>query len=93
MADAYELFAHASSSRQETLRAVWAELYDELAGLATPGPSRVVKCAVYVAHPIGSWRAATKRLTENGHPACIDCIAEACDITTGYPLTRVERKS
>lgn len=91
MSDPYRLFAAATNSKQMTLRAVWPELHDVLARLNEPGTPRVLNCAAYLVHPIDDKRPATGRLTENGHPACGDCIADACDILTGYPLKRVTK--
>lgn len=90
MSDPFRLFADATDGQQMTLKAVWPALHDCLARLDEPETPRVLRCAVYVTHPVGflPHRPATARLTENGHPACDECIAEACDIPTGYPLKR-----
>lgn len=90
MSDPFAIFAAALDSKQGMLLTIWPELHNCLARLDGPTEERVLWCAVFAAHPVGTKRKATGRITENGHPACRDCIDAACDIIFGYPLKRVK---
>jgi hypothetical protein len=77
MSDPLRIFTAASSSRQETLKAIWPELYESLAGTDEPASGRVTRCALYVVHAVDAEpdRPAVGRATFNGHPACDECLA------------------
>lgn len=83
MSSAAAVFAAGSEFRQDTLKTLWPELHDALAGAGPAGPIRRVRCAI--CSPQHD-RAATGRLTRNGHPACPTCLAAAG--LAGHPLER-----
>jgi hypothetical protein len=92
MADPFRMFRDADTARQESLRMVWRELYDVLAGLDKPAEPVAVRCAVYRQHEIGTFRAAVGRLVADGPPACAECIERAATRPGGFPLKREVRK-
>lgn len=92
--DPFQVFK-ADTSRQETLKILWPELYECLAELDKAEP-KVILCALHFAR-IGSdeWAArppAVGRISDAwGPPACRDCITRIHGADhSGWPL-KLER--
>lgn len=74
---ALKVFAADGEARAETLKLIWPELHDALAGLAGDLPDRQLTCASgRCAAPglIGPRPVAVGRLNRGGAPACRPCI-------------------
>lgn len=92
MSDPWRIFK-ADLNRQNTLKVLWPDLYESLAGLDEAGPPRVLKC-VLAAHPLGGGPAAVARIVSDyGPPACRTCIDSIHGPGhAGWPLKRERLK-
>jgi hypothetical protein len=94
MPDPYELFK-ASPRKHSTLKALWPEMHDLLAGHGARGseqggpagkppvPCCLMPCA---SQPSGTRPRATGRAVRWGAPACADCIRRNADRPGGWSL-------
>ena len=89
MADAEAVFARGTDVNRNTLKMIWPELYDALAGLG-PGQNRVVLCAIGSCPNTKPRPVAVARLTRMGHPACRAHVAKLADRPGGWPLPAKE---
>lgn len=89
--DPFAIFRE-GTSRQETLKVIWPELYECLAGIGKHAKPRNLFCVigdcVDVTTPRRARVPAAGRLTPNGHPACEKHLKLA-EIPGGYPLARM----
>lgn len=84
--DPHQIFREAHDGKRETLRVLWPELYD---ALKPPDDARKALCAAAVHdYPIPP---AVGRMSLNGHPACVACLAR-CPRPGGYPLKLIDRR-
>lgn len=86
MGDPYVIFREALASKRDILKTLWPDLY---AALALPGEPRPTVCAAALHdYPIPP---AVGRMSLNGHPACVACLAR-CPRPGGYPLKLIDRR-
>lgn len=82
------LIFRATPSRQETLKVIWPELYECLAGIGRHAEPRNLLCVIGDCPVTTPRRPAAGRLSPNGHPACAEHLKGA-EIRGGYPLKRI----
>jgi hypothetical protein len=81
------IFAEGGTSKQETLKMIWPELYEALAGIvAGQQSSRVLFCVLGDCGISKRGRIAVGRITRNGTPACAYCIGQMASRPGGWPL-------
>lgn len=93
-ADPFRIFREETESKRETLKLVWADLYDALAQLDKAKPAWGCALAVHDRPGDGrEYRPVAGRMWLNGIPACVDCLAAGSDRPGGYPLERTDPRS
>jgi hypothetical protein len=88
--DPYRVFRGAPG-KHRTLKALWPELYDCLAGTAekeADAPARKFSCCIGSCSglPVGKRPQAVARLSRYGPPACVNCLKLLADKPGGWPL-------
>lgn len=90
--DPFAIFRE-GGSRRETLKVIWPELYECLAGIGAFAKPRNLYCVIGECSKAAKARAgvpAAGRLTVNGHPACKHHLHALADIPGGWPLRRLD---
>lgn len=90
VADAERIFAAGSESKKNTIKMIWPELYDALAGLGPGQQNRTVYCVLGSCPHTDPRPIAVARITKMGHPACRAHIAKLADKPGGWPLSAKE---
>jgi len=85
MPDPFVVF-RGNPSRQNTLKALWPELYEALVGPAVPEAEKVVNCVIMPCTQADPRPRAVARLDRWGHPACAQHVLQYADRPGGWPL-------
>ena len=83
--DPFQIFKNAPG-KHRTLKALWPELYDALAGPAVPEAERVYACVIGTCSKLKPPRRAVARLSRWGHPACAVHVKAHAERPGGWPL-------
>jgi hypothetical protein len=76
----------ADPRRQDTLKALWPDLYACLSVLDKPPAATAARPCQMAAHRDGHRPPAVARLSRHGYAACAACVQNSADRPGGWPL-------